>query len=95
MTLPAGARRLFPGYDPDELAAPGFADFVIARLCEDGDSADCAWLASRWGEERLARWLARSGGRALSPRSRAFWQRVLATSAGRPAAASRELWPPW
>jgi FAD/FMN-containing dehydrogenase len=92
--IPAHALRLFPGVDesgPDPIdpASPQ----VIARLLEDGDARDLAWLTAEVPEERLAAWLDRHGARQLSRRSRAFWEAVL----GRPAAAEpagrRDLWP--
>ena len=90
MSLPEGTRRLFPHYDEvgDSL--------VIARLLEDGDAADLAWLFGRFPEVEIADWLARHGGRLLSARSRAFWEDVLGVSAGSAGPAHPEaaaLWP--
>jgi hypothetical protein len=90
---PTHALRLFPGHDETGLdpASPQ----VIARLFEDGDARDLAWLTGAVPEERLAAWLERHGGRQLSRRSRAFWEAVL----GRPARPrpqeeiARALWP--
>lgn len=66
---------------------------MIARLLEDGDGADLAWLCEAVPEADLAAWLGRHGRRKLSRRSRAFWQVVL----GAPAVAGNEtgsaLWP--
>lgn len=66
---------------------------MIARLLEDGDSADLAWLCEAVPEADLAAWLGRHGHRKLSRRSRAFWQVILDT----PAVAGNEtgsmLWP--
>jgi hypothetical protein len=68
---------------------------VIARLLEDGDSTDLAWLCEAVPEAELADWLGRHGGRKLSRRSRAFWEVVLgAVSATAPEPQTRrELWP--
>jgi hypothetical protein len=70
---------------------------VIARLLEDGDGADLAWLTETVAEDDLAAWLERHGGRQLSRRSRAFWEVVLATVPGHSAGAASEagdlLWP--
>jgi hypothetical protein len=44
-------------------------------------------------EAELAGWLAHSGGRKLSQRSRAFWEVVLGRPAGPPAEAGSLLWP--
>jgi hypothetical protein len=43
------------------------------------------------GEAEARGWLENRGGRALSRRSRAFWQVVLAAGAAAPL--GRELWP--
>lgn len=97
LEIPAGALRLFPDYDPDALAAPEARPLLIARLLEDGDSADLAWLAGNVPEPELVAWLGRRGARQLSVRSRAFWELVLGAVAGgaEPEAAgtARELWP--
>ena len=80
MRSPAHALRLFPGLDENSLdpASPQ----VIARLFEDGDARDLAWLTAAVSEERLGAWLERHGGRQLSRRSRAFWEAVLGRPAG-------------
>jgi hypothetical protein len=89
LPLPAGARRLFPCHDLAAVScAPAAPElpFVIARLLEDGDSADLRWLIGAAGEPALAAWLARHGARQLSRRSLAFWQLALGRRA-RPAGA--------
>jgi hypothetical protein len=96
MDLPAGVRRLFPHYEPADLdPARGGGSLLVARLLEDGDGADLAWLAGAVPEPDLAAWLERRGGRQLSVRSRAFWQLLLGRpAAGEPPAANRSaLWP--
>ncbi|HEX7184413.1 MAG TPA: hypothetical protein VF756_21480 [Thermoanaerobaculia bacterium] len=75
MAIPPGTRRLFPGYEERDLQG---SSLLIARLLEDGDREDLAWLTSTLTEEDLAGWLGRHGGRQLSRRSRAFWEAVLA-----------------
>lgn len=82
MSLPAGARRLFPHHEGDDLDPRRAAPFLISRLLEDGDAADLAWLGQTLGEAELAAWLERQGGRQLSVRSRAFWELVLGRPAG-------------
>jgi hypothetical protein len=89
VTLPEGARRLFP---PDVAVAPE-ADLVVERLLEEGDSADLRWLARRRGEAALAQWFGRCGGRRLSRRSRAFWALVLDCAPSPSAPGAEELWP--
>jgi hypothetical protein len=92
--LPEPTRRLFPGYAEDtEADLARSAPFVIARLLEDGDSADLAWLCRTVPEPELAAWLERRGGRQLSLRSRAFWEVVLGRPAGGEAPARSALWP--
>ncbi|HBL26712.1 MAG TPA: hypothetical protein DD490_07745 [Acidobacteria bacterium] len=89
---PAHALRLFPGHEAADLdpASPQ----VLARLCEDGDRRDLAWLTAAVPEDHLATWFVRHGRRQLSRRSRAFWGVVL----GQPVDADgedvrRALWP--
>lgn len=98
MTLPAGARRLFPHYEENDLDPRRAAPFLISRLLEDGDAADLAWLSQALGENAeagLAAWLERHGARQLSVRSRAFWELVLGRHAGPEAdsATRSALWP--
>jgi hypothetical protein len=87
LSVPEGTRRLFPHYD--EVGA----SLVIARLLEDGDAADLAWLFSRFSEAEIADWLTRHGGRLLSARSRSFWEDVLETPAGPVHPEASALWP--
>lgn len=89
--LPESTRRLFHGYDDENLGAS--PPFVIARLLEDGDSADLVWLCRTVPEAELAGWLERRGGRQISVRSRELWKVLLGTTAGREAPARSELWP--
>ena len=95
LPVPPGARRLFPHYDEAALdpAHGGGSLVVVARLLEDGDSADLVGLTSRISESGLAAWLERHGGRQLSRRSRAFWEVVLGRQAAPPNEARRLLWP--
>jgi hypothetical protein len=87
--------RATPG-SPD--AAPALDPWIVARLLEDGDHADLAWLCGLLGEPAMAAWLERHGARRLSRRSLAFWAVLLDRPALRPerlpALARRmELWP--
>lgn len=93
MNLPAGTRRLFSSYEEDDLAPDRGESLLIARLLEDGDSADLSWLAARTSEPTLAEWLGRHGRRQLSRRSRAFWEVVLGREAGPSVPGAKELWP--
>lgn len=95
--LPAGTRRLFSGYaSPPEAELP--APLLFARLLEDGDPADLAWLFQNFPEADVAAWLERHGRRQLSRRSRAFWEVVLGGSAASdgdtdPDSLRNDLWP--
>jgi hypothetical protein len=102
--LPPGARRLFgdPGsaacreVPPLDAAAPD--PHLMARLLEDGDRADLAWLCRQLPAGDLAGWIERHGGRRLSRRSLAFWavalDRPYLLPERLPELARRgELWP--
>jgi hypothetical protein len=93
MSLPHGTRRLFSGYNEGDLTPERGGSLLIARLLEDGDSRDLAWLAGVTSEPDLADWLGRHGGRQLSRRSRAFWEVVLGREAGPAAPGAEDLWP--
>ena len=86
-------KRLFAHYEESDLTPERGGSLVIARLLEDGDSADLSGLAARVSEPALADWLARHGGRQLSRRSRAFWEVVLGREAGPSVSGAGELWP--
>lgn len=90
MEIPEETRRLFPGYADTDLGA---SPLLIARLLEDGDSHDLAWLCRTVPEAELALWLEARGGRQLSVRSRAFWEVVLDRKAGPEASSRSALWP--
>jgi hypothetical protein len=99
--LPDGARRLFgetaAAAAPElDTAAPD--PYVLARLLEDGDRADLAWLCGRLPRAALAAWVERHGARRLSRRSLAFWAVVLDRPDLEPdrlpeLARRRQLWP--
>jgi hypothetical protein len=86
-------KRLFANYREGDLAPDRGGSLLLARLLEDGDSADLAALAAQVSEPVLADWLARHGGRQLSRRSRAFWEVVLGREAGPSVPGAGELWP--
>jgi hypothetical protein len=91
--LPEGTSRLFAGYAEDDLRGEEGRSLLLARLLEDGDSADLRWLVREVGAEALGDWLAEHGGRQLSARSRSFWALVLDRAPSRPAPDSVALWP--
>lgn len=92
-SLPPVVGGRFPGYAESELLAPAHRDFFVARLMEEGDSGELRWLVRSLGNGALTSLLARRGGRALSRRSRAFWERVLGVRSAPPHELARELWP--
>jgi len=69
--------RLPAHYDRQAIDTQSHAAWLIAGLLEEGDSRDLRWLVSRFGEERLRRWVAERGARQLSSRSLAFWRLAL------------------
>ncbi|HEX4496016.1 MAG TPA: hypothetical protein VIE43_10150 [Thermoanaerobaculia bacterium] len=93
MSLPAGTQRLFAAYAEEDLTSERGRALLIARLLEDGDAADLAWLLSTFSEPEIAAWLERHGGRQLSRRSRAFWQVVLGVEASAANPDAEALWP--
>lgn len=91
--MPAAVRERFAGYDEAAWTGPPHRDFLVTRLMEEGDGAELRWLVRTFGRDALASLLARRGGRALSRRSRAFWERVLDARSARPHPLAHELWP--
>ena len=91
--LPATVRDRFAGYAESDLVDPAYRDFLVARLMEEGSGEELRWLLRTVGSEPLAALLARRGGRALSRRSRAFWERLLGVRSAPPHPLAQELWP--
>ena len=89
---PPRTRRHFAAGDPD-LGDAGTRGAAIARLLEDGDREDLAWLAGELGVPALAAWVARHGARRLSRRSRALWFAALGLGEPPRASAAEALWP--
>ena len=76
MPVPSGTGRLFPHHEERDVDAPPALPFRIARLLEDGASAELRELFAN-GEAAAGDWLERHGARQLSRRSFAFWEMVL------------------
>jgi len=93
LSLPAAARRLFPGYDEPSLEAEPARGLLFARLLEDGEGAEVGWLFERFGEAAVARWVAGHGHRQLSQRSRTFWAWLLGCALAAAPEAAEALWP--
>lgn len=88
---PAHLRRHFPDGVGD-LAEAATRSAVIARLLEDGDRRDLAWLAAAVGPEAIRAWIEAHAARRLSRRSRSFWTLAAGVPCGRSALAEA-LWP--
>ena len=86
-------RDRFPGYDEAMLLDPAHRSFVALRLMEEGSGEELRWLLRTIGRDALATLVARRGGRALSRRSRAFWERVLGVASSPQHPLAHELWP--
>lgn len=71
MELPEGVRRLLWDVDPDALG-PEHRQFVIERILEFGDVAECEWMFATFGRDEVVRVLRRT--RRLSPKSANFWR---------------------
>jgi len=91
--IPACVRARFPGVDETTLGAATHRDFLVARLLEEGDGDELAWLVRSVGLDAVADVVTRRGGRQLSRRSRVFWRRVLGVEPSAPHPLARELWP--
>ena len=80
--LPAGAAA-----DPDN------RNLVIARVLEEGNRGELAWLAGEVGRDAIAAFVRDLGGRKLSGRSRRFWSRALQVDSSPLPSLAEELWP--
>ena len=87
-TLRHFAEPLAAGLDRPEVRG-----LVIARLLEDGDRDDLAWLGAAAAPGELAAWVSGHGLRRLSRRSRALWFAALGLGAAPRSAAAEALWP--
>lgn len=90
--VPPAVRRHFDGEAIDLGDAAGRAR-VVARLLEDGDRADLAWLGGAVPAAELAAWFDRHAARRLTRRSRALWAAVLGRPCPPTPAAAAALWP--
>jgi len=83
----------FPGYAEATLLDPANRDFLALRLLEEGSGDELRWLVRLVGRDALVSLVGRRGGRALSRRSRAYWERVLGVASSDPHPLAHELWP--
>jgi hypothetical protein len=72
-TLDAAAPDAIDAIDAPVLDAPSPDPYVMARLLEDGDREDLAWLCRQLPASAVAAWVERHGARRLSRRSLSFW----------------------
>ena len=95
---PSAAAAVSASRDAPQLDAAAPDPHVMARLLEDGDREDLAWLCRQVPASALAAWVERHGARRLSCRSLSFW----AVTLDRPdllperrpeLERRRELWP--
>ena len=85
-------RHLF-ALPPGTATDPRSRTLVIARLLEEGNRSELAWLAGEVGREGIAAFLRDHGGRKLSARSRRFWSRALGIPSSAPHPLAEGLWP--
>jgi hypothetical protein len=62
---------------PARTIDPESRNLTLARILEEGDRADLAWLSRTVGREAIVDFVRARGGRKLSARSRRFWCRAL------------------
>lgn len=86
-------RDRFAGYDEATLLEPAHRPFVALRLMEEGSGEELRWLLRTVDSAALAALVEHRGGRALSRRSRAFWEHVLGVTSALPHPLAHELWP--
>jgi len=96
--LDAASPHATDATDAPVLDASSPDPYVMARLLEDGDREDLAWLCRQLPASALAAWVERHGARRLSRRSLAFWAVTLdrpdLLPERQPALVRRrELWP--
>jgi len=93
VVVPPQVRQRFFGYDEHALLSAEHRPFLVGRLLEEANADELRWLVQLVGRDALAQFLTRHGGRQLSQRSRAFWERVLGVESAPASSLARELWP--
>jgi hypothetical protein len=80
---------------PPRSVAPESRNLTLARILEEGDRADLAWLARELGRDAIVDFVRERGGRKLSARSRRFWCRALGIADHEPPRhpLAEQLWP--
>lgn len=85
-------RHLF-ALPPGTATDPRSRNLLIARLLEEGDRSELAWLAGEVGRAEIGAFVREHGGRKLSARSRRFWSRALGIDSPAPHPLAEGLWP--
>jgi len=75
--LPKQVRWLFWEADFPGLDTERHADYVLARVLEQGRMRDVRWLIATYGMERIRRFFETVGHPEISDRTLAFWRAVL------------------
>jgi len=91
--IPAAVRARFSTISEAALREPRHRPFLVGRLMEEGSGEELRWLVAEVGPAPLVALLRSRGGRLLSRRSRAFWERVLGVASAASHPLARELWP--
>jgi hypothetical protein len=91
--IPPAVLRLFPHHPVESLLTPEGRSLLIARLLEDGDRQDLAWMWSVIDPSEVRAWFEARGGRQLSRRSRTFWEVLLGLTHRPSPTPAEELWP--
>ena len=75
--------------------APESRNLTLARILEEGDRAELAWLARELGRDAIVEFVRERGGRKLSARSRRFWCRAFGIADDEPPRhpLAEQLWP--
>lgn len=76
-TLPPDMRWLFPEIDTLRLDLDTQADGILARVLEQGGTADVQWAIRKYGRPRIHQFFREVGHPELSPRTIDFWRALL------------------
>ena len=93
MSEPGTVERHLFALPPDSARRPESRGLVLARVLEEGDRSELAWLAGEVSRQEITDFVRNHGGRKLSSRSRRFWSRALGIQASAPHPLAEELWP--
>ena len=74
MLLPKRMHWLFWELDPKKIDLNRDADYVIARIVENGMLAEVQWLISKYGLDRIHEFFRSVGHPELSARTVSFWR---------------------